>query len=70
MIVQNGQLGSAYLEWGTGALNLDMTPTGGVPAADRQVARQVLISYCLAVNGCHLGLCQTKKYNVLSSHLG
>lgn len=61
VIVQNGTLGSAYLEWGAGALNLDVTPTGGVPAADRQVAGQVLVSDCLAVNGGHLGLCRTKK---------
>lgn len=54
--------GSCYLERGAaGTLNLDVTPAGRVPATDRQVARQVLVSNCLVVNRCHLGLCQTNK---------
>ena len=50
--------GSTDLEGGAGALNLDVTPAGRVPATDRQVAGQVLVSNCLAVDGSHLGLYQ------------
>lgn len=51
---------STHLEQGAGALDLDVTPAGRVPATDGQVAGQVLVSYCLSINSCHLGLFQRK----------
>lgn len=53
--------GSSYLERGAGTLNLDVTPAGRVPATDGQVTGQVLVPYCLVIDGCHLSLCQTKS---------
>lgn len=55
--------GSTDLEQGAGTLNLDVTPAGRIPATDRQVARQVLVSHCFPVNECHLGLNPKKKIN-------
>lgn len=54
----NRKESSIYLKWSAGILNLDVTPAGRVPATDRQVAWQVLVSYSLAINWCHLGLYQ------------
>lgn len=51
--------GNTRFERDAGALNLDMTATGRVPAADRQVTGQVLVPHCLTAYGRHLGLWQT-----------
>lgn len=56
--------GGTDLEQGAGTLNLDVTPAGRIPAADRQVARQVLVSHCLPVDEGHLGLNQRRKLTV------
>lgn len=50
--------GNTCFEWNAGTLNLDMTLTGRIPATDRQVTGQVLVSYSLTFYGHHLGLWQ------------
>lgn len=61
---------SSYLEPGAGALDLDVTPAGRVPATDGQVAGQVLVSNCFSIDSYHLGLRQTQTEScILSSRL-
>lgn len=55
---QTKERGQPYLDGGVGALDLDVTPAGRVPAADGKVAGQVLFSNCFALDGYHLGLCE------------
>lgn len=50
------QRDNTYPECSAGTLDLDVAPAWRVPAANWQVAGQVLVTHCLPIDRCHLGL--------------